>query len=219
MLKKYDEYIEKLLLAQYEVSEMIEHKLERGEIREDFIKDQVERQFGGIKCCKGVLTDINGDNQSGQIDFIIPKTNARLRQLGEHSLFVGEDVLFVIEVKSNATGTDFKELNDKAAKIKSLDGSRTPRVGMFCYYYDLQMKTLLKRLGYIYDEEIQGFLQDESITPVYENIDFIIALDDNEELYQNKYFFAIRNNENNFTVYLDGPVSKYFFKLLGSSFE
>jgi hypothetical protein len=222
MLDKYDEYIEKLLLAQYDVSELIEHKLERGEIREDFIKHQVERQYRGISCCKGILTDVYGANQSGQIDFIIPKRTARQRQLGDHSIFLSEDVLFVIEVKSNAKGTDFKELNEKAGRYKALEGSRVPMIGMFCYYYDLQMKNLLKRFGYIYDNEIQAFVQQDECELAYPNIDFVIALDCNEELGRNRRFFIIRdenNPTNGYMLFLDSPVSKYFFKLLARSIE
>lgn len=220
MLDRYDEYIEKLLLAQYEVSEMIDHRLTRGEIREDFIKHQVQLQYNSINCCKGVIADANDQNQSGQIDFIVPKHNARNRKMGDYSIFGIDDVLFIIEVKSNATGNDFKELNEKSGNYKTMAGTDAPMVGMFCYYYDLQMKNLLKRFGYKYDDEIQGYLQEEDYELTYPNIDFVVALDYNEEFGHSRYFFTIKDESNPagaYALYLDSPVSKYFFKLLARS--
>ena len=39
MFKEINTYYQKLLNAQYDVAEIIDHLLTRGEVREDFLKD------------------------------------------------------------------------------------------------------------------------------------------------------------------------------------
>lgn len=216
MLNKYDEYIEELLLAQYNVSEIIEHMLTRGEIREDFIKDQIIKQFPHIKCCKGVITSASGNEQSGQLDIIIPKEGARERCLGAQHLFSCEDVSLVLEVKSAATGTHFRELNDEAKRIKSFESSSYPRFGLICYNYNLTKKNLLKRFGYTYDSEIMSFEYSDQLRHEYPNIDFVLALEKDEENGYSKCFFITKDVEGEYYLNLSEPVSKHFFKLVGS---
>lgn len=220
MFDKYDLYIEELLLAQYRVSEMIDHKLTRGEMREDFIKHQVALQYEQLSCYKGVVADANGENQSGQIDFLVPKPNARKRRMGDHFLFSVNDLSFVMEVKSNATGTDFTELNQKAESYKAMEGSESLNIGMFCYYYNLKMKNLLKRFGWGYDAEIQSYQPLVGVECEYPYIDFVIALDDTEEDERKKCFFLMKDPTNQNTPYMlyqDHPVSKYFFRLMSKN--
>jgi hypothetical protein len=220
MFDKYDEYTEGMLLAQYRVSEMINHKLTRGEVREDFLKLQIELQYDGIRCCKGVIADCEGQNQSEQIDLIIAKPNAQVRRMGSHSLISVDDAVFIIEVKSNATGADFTALNSKANRYKSMNGGQSLLVGMFCYNYDLKMKTVLRRFGYAYDEEVQGFQKQSGIALQYNSIDFAVSLDENEEedTGQQRGFFVMKDETGGYALYLErSPVSKYFFRLLRRS--
>lgn len=216
MLNKYDEYIEELLLAQYNVSEIIEHMLTRGEIREDFIKDQIIKQFPHVRCCKGVITSSIGDEQSGQLDIIIPKEGARERCLGAQTLFSCEDVSMVLEVKSSATGTHFKELNDEAGKIKAFESASYPRFGLICYKYNMTKKNLLKRFGYAYDSEIMSFEYSHQLRHEYPNIDFVLTLEKDEENGYSKCFFMTKDVAGEYNLSLSEPVSKYFFKLVGS---
>ena len=199
---------------------MIDHKLTRGEMREDFIKHQVALQYKQLSCCKGVVADANGENQSGQIDFLVPKPNTRQRKMGEHSLFSINDISFVMEVKSNATGSDFSALNNKAKTYKAMKGAESLGIGMFCYYYNLKMKNLVKRFGWGYDADIQSYQPLEDIECEYPYIDFVIALDDSEEDERKKCFFLMRDNTNpntSYMLYQDHPVSKYFFSLMGKN--
>ena len=39
---EFDQYSEDMLLAQYEISEIINHELMKGEVREDFLKSTLE---------------------------------------------------------------------------------------------------------------------------------------------------------------------------------
>ncbi|MCX7749206.1 MAG: hypothetical protein N2645_20275 [Clostridia bacterium] len=218
MFERYDDYTEKLLLAQYNVSEMVEHKLMRGEIREDFLKLQIENRYRDIQCCKGAIVDVNGQNQSGQIDLVIAKQCAQVRRMGGHSIISVDDAVFIIEVKSNAKGTEFTSLNDKAMQYKAMEGGHSVLVGMFCYYYELKMKSLLRRFGYVYDEDLQAFQQQPDINPPYSGIDFVVCLDDDidDDTGSFKRFFIMRDETNDrFVLYQENPVSKHFFKLLG----
>lgn len=216
MLNKYDEYIEELLFAQYNVSEIIEHMLTRGEIREDFVKDQIIKQFPHVRCCKGVITASTGDKQSGQLDIIIPKEGARERCLGTQTLFSCEDVSMVLEVKSSATGTHFKELNEEAEKIKAFKSASSPRFGLICYKYNLTKKNLLKRFGYTYDNEIMSFEYSHLLRHVYPNIDFVLALEKEQENGYSRCFFITKDLTGEYYLNLSEPVSKHFFKLVGN---
>ena len=221
---KFDEYVEDLLLAQYRVSEIVEHPLTRGEIREEFIRHQIEQRYEHMRCYTGIIAEDAGNQQSGQLDLIIAKRTAEKRTLGNHAMIAAEDAVFVIEVKSNATGTDFKNLDERAAKYKTFTGGVEMSVGMFCYFYDLKMRNILKRLGYAFDEEMDGFVLSTDIVPKYKNIDFIIALDNDEDsdTGQSRAFFAIKDETQEDTVFRlfqNRPVSKHFFKLIKRGLE
>lgn len=45
MFAEFNQYSENLLLAQYDVSEIIEHELMKGEVREDFLIDVLKSRF------------------------------------------------------------------------------------------------------------------------------------------------------------------------------
>jgi len=76
---KYDEYIEKLLSAQYEVAEIFPHQLTKGEAREDFVKNIISSRFKTIGISKGALSD--GEKYSGQCDTIIFNSTAPVKNI------------------------------------------------------------------------------------------------------------------------------------------
>ena len=79
LLDKFDEYFQKLLIAQYDISEIIEHKLTRGQMREDFLKRVITDQFPNLSITSGVITD--NRTQSPQTDIIITKHSCRSPRL------------------------------------------------------------------------------------------------------------------------------------------
>lgn len=214
---QYDEYLEEMLQVQYNVSEIINHKLTRGEVREDFIKYQINKQFPNIGYYKGVLVNSDGDKQTGQLDIIIAQSDARIRKFGSHSMVNVNDCKMVIEVKSNATTRDFKKFNDTANEISGMCGKNSaPLCGMFCYNINMSCSTLLKKFGYNYDREIKAFVYNNSNKNIYNNIDFILCLDVNEDknIEDIKKFFIIKDrNLGIYNLFRDIPVSKYFFRL------
>ena len=53
---EFHKYTENLIQAQYVVSEIIEHELTKGEVREEFVMDTIQRGFGNdINLKRGFL--------------------------------------------------------------------------------------------------------------------------------------------------------------------
>ena len=196
-LDEYDYYIEELFQAQFDISEkIITHQLEKGQTREIFIKDELKKRFENINVKKGFVTGANRPENSSQIDILILKNGAQNRGLGDNFLYSPTDVSVLIEVKSNATGTDLNKFNDDIQKIKDQSpDSEYPLFGIFCYRIALLKRTILKRFGFNYDAEndltTYNLGQEEisqgdysNLELEYPNIDFILTIhrsDDGEK--------------------------------------
>lgn len=182
--ERYHYYSQNLLLAQHKVSEIIKHPLTRGEVREDFIIEYLNKS---IQNCKDYLKrgfiDLGADSQSGQADILLVKKFAETINLGvrENVIVNPEDCLMVIEVKSTLTGNYLDEFNSEAKRIKGAN----PNIvcGMFAYKADLEKKTIMNRFGYDYDSETKTFFDSvkEPLPTRYSYIDFILLLDKLEE--------------------------------------
>ena len=194
---EFDQYSEDLLMAQYEVSNIISHELMKGEVREDFLIDIL------ASCSepkpifvKGTLSD--GISDAGQLDIILCRPNSHIRKLGTQSFVEKDDALCVIEVKGNCTGKDLKKAVKKANTIKNLKGEpNSPLLyGIVCYKLDLEMKTIMSRFGYSYDKEndtyfdnanIPNEIQDNWKVIEYLDIDFFVSLEEDKKIFLRKY--------------------------------
>ena len=108
MFTEYYHYTERLLSVQYDVSEMIKHSLTRGEVREYFLKDVIEKTFNNsLELQRGIL-DI-GEEYDSQIDLAILREKTISPKIGDKTLIDPENCLMILEVKSNAKG---KEMTD-----------------------------------------------------------------------------------------------------------
>lgn len=221
-LTKFDEYIQKLLLAQYEVSEIIEHKLTRGEIREDFLKEQILKRNRKYRATNGIIADAEG-NQSCQCDCLLVSNQAQTRGIGKQEIVDINDVLFVIEVKSNITGTDLKKFNKDIEKIKKMKHqNQFMRFIMFGYKISLKHKTVLKRFKHYVDKQSGVIIYDETGQETYPNIDILISLDENEDLSEvsevNKQFVIQRfEAQKGFFKYVYNsahPIIRQFFGII-----
>src|SRR3990172_8993482 len=95
---EFDQYSEDMLMAQYDVSEIISHELMKGEIREDFLMTTLEScSEPKPYLVKGTLSD--GDDDAGQLDIILCRPHSHLRKLGTQCFVSKDDALCVIEVK------------------------------------------------------------------------------------------------------------------------
>lgn len=132
IFEEFHRYTENLIQAQYNVSEIIQHELTKGEVREEFVMDTIQRGFGNpINLKRGFLQV--GAQQSNQMDILLLKQNAPVVNLGNQTIVSPEHCLMVLEVKGNATGNDLKEYNDKIGLMKTMQAVSYPMFGIFCY--------------------------------------------------------------------------------------
>jgi len=200
-----DEYLEKLLVLQYKASEMIVHKLTRGELREKFLMNIVREEFPKITLSDGIIS--KGRWQSSQGDFFRLTDNARV---GTMKVYDANDCMLFMEIKSKAKKNEFVQMEKHASEIKQKNCKIC--VGMFCYSTVAMQETVLKQFGFKYDSSIMGYNGYDSRIDEYPNIDFIYSLgvigkDDNRS------YFVIKDISENKTLYQDFPVIKYFFNM------
>lgn len=177
---QYHHYSQNLLLAQHEVSEIIKHNLTRGEVREDFIIQYLNKSIQG---CEGFLKrgfiNLGKEEQSGQADILLVKQFAELIDLGNRGNVIvnPEDCLMMVEVKSTLTGTYLHELNAEAQRIKTVN----PNIicGMFAYKSEMEKRTIMKRCGHDYDTDTKTYFDSKKEpSPIfYPFIDFVLLLD------------------------------------------
>ncbi|MGN6542512.1 MAG: DUF6602 domain-containing protein [Ginsengibacter sp.] len=178
--EQYHNYSQNLLLAQHEVSEIIKHKLTRGEVREDFIIQYLTKTITDCNSyIKRGFVNLGEEEQSGQADILLIKKFAENIDLGTRGNVIvnPEDCLMVIEVKSTLTGTYLNDFNTEAKRIK--DANPNIVCGMFAYKADLEKKTIMNRCGHDYNIETDTYY-DSGIEPLptwYPYIDFILLLD------------------------------------------
>lgn len=192
---EFDQYSEELLMAQYDVSEIISHQLMKGEVREDFLISTLEScSDPKPKLVRGTICD--GQKDVGQLDIILCRPHAHLRQLGTQCLVEKNDALCVIEVKGNCTGRDMKKAEEKAMMIQNLNGEQCPQYGVICYRVDLELKTIMNRFGYTYDVVNKSYFDNATIPNEaeadwrkidYPNLDFFVSLEEEKKLFLRKY--------------------------------
>jgi hypothetical protein len=222
MFDEFHKYTENLIQAQYVVSEIIKHELTKGEIREEFVMETIQKGFGNIINLKRGFLQVN-NQQSNQMDILLIKHNALVANIGSQIVVSPENCLMVLEVKGNATGNDIKEYNDKIEIIKAMNANSHPLCGIFCYKIKLVEKTILKRFGYSYDAETNSFFDEYNVhnnipglPVIYPNIDFLISIEIDE--YGNGKQLYLRKDETNgrYIKSVEFPVLKNLFSLTSS---
>jgi hypothetical protein len=219
---EFHKYTENLISAQYNVSEIIQHELTKGEVREEFVMDTIQKGFSNTINLKRGFLQV-GSVQSNQMDILLLEQNAPVVNLANQTIVSPESCKMVLEVKGNATGNDLKEYNDKIAKIKDVQTGSCPLFGVFCYRIKLTEKTILNRFGftydissdYFYDEYDSGKNVSGRVTE-YPNIDFLISIEI-DELGQNKQFYLRKNDvTGRYIKSVEYPVLKNLFSLTHS---
>ena len=177
MFREFYEYTANLLVAQHKVSDVITHPVIKGEVREHFLKEIIEKTFpDDIKFHRGLIAYDQTDQN--QIDLFIKRKGAQTMNFGNHICIHPDDCIMMIEVKSSATGSDLKDFNLRAKKIKEqCETNKPPVCGLFCYKMALEKITALERFGYHYDDESVMYLQDEELILQYPYIDFFVCID------------------------------------------
>ncbi len=221
---EFNKYTENLIQAQYVVSEIIKHELTKGEVREEFVMDAIQRGFANeINLKRGFLQF--GDEQSNQMDILLLKQNAPVANIGNQTIVQPENCLLVLEVKGNATGNDLKEYNEKIEVMKAMQADSYPIFGVFCYRIKLVEKTILKRFGFTYDN-FSGSFYDEyktdennpdnnnpGLAVEYPNIDFLISIENDEEMNAKQYYLRKDEATGRYIKSVEYPVLKNLFSL------
>lgn len=219
---EFDQYSEDMLLAQYDISEIISHELMKGEIREDFLKTTLESCSEPKPLIfRGTVSD--GTNDAGQLDLILCRPFCNPRRMGSQCLIEKKDAICVIEVKGNCTGRDLKDADEKAADISALDGDTTPLYGVICYKVALQEKTILQRFGLSFDASTQTYydsalnLNEEEHNWAnihYPNIDFFVSFEDEKKIFLRKY--QLSPGIYRFVRIVESPIIKAVFSMTNS---
>lgn len=223
----YDTYIERLLEAQYQASEIIEHDLTRGECREHFLRSLVESEFPSLQALKGVLS--GRSKQYGQCDCAILPKSCRCRTLGNQNLINPEDARLIVEIKSTITHSDLIKIN-KLGRRLSIDFAESyPLVGIFGYRISVLQDNFLKKFGFsiirTHPEEnlcVTIYAPDQ-IENLFPYVDFVISLhevktsEDNIQMTDKRKFF-LRHDRISGQVLMpaENPVVKHLFQLIES---
>ncbi len=219
---EFDQYSEDLLMAQYEVAEIITHELMKGEVREDFLITTLEScSDPKPKFVKGTVSD--GQADAGQLDIILCRPHAHPRRLGSQCVIEKKDALCVIEVKGNCTGQDLKRAKMKARVIQNLHGQESPQYGLVCYKVALEMKTIMNRFGYSYDIQNQTYFDNATIPGEaeadwrkieYPELDFFVSLEENKKVFLRKY--ELSPGKFRFIRSMQSPLIKELFSMTRS---
>lgn len=204
-----DTYLQKLLELQYRVSEPITHKPTKGDLRENFIHRMVLEQFPNLILKKGILC--SQEWQSTQADFLWLKDNARIGNLGVYDL---NDCKLFMEIKSCATAAELQAIENTAEALKArcLD-ERSMHIGMLCYSTTAKEQTILKKLGFWYDKEIQAYSSYQPNLDKMKHVDFLYSLNIQKDDNPTTPYFVIRDYWGSCTLYKDNPVIQYFLNL------
>lgn len=201
-----DTYLQDMLKMQFQVSDAINHKLTKGQLREKFIHQMTLDQFPNLILRSGILC--LGNWQSTQGDFVWLKDNARIGNTGIYDL---NDCRMFMEIKSCATASELRSIETTAITLKDKhSGEISIRVGMFCYSTTAKEKTVLKKFGFSYDSELKSYSVHQSDMDQMKHIDFLYCLNICDDEGSSPYF-VVRDCMGDCTLYQNNPVIQYFF--------
>lgn len=217
-------YLDDLLRLQSSAADTYEHFGVLGTVRENFIIQQLKDRIDNLNIHGGQVIG-NGLN-AGQKDVIVRKMGTLNPDHGGQVRIIASDCAAVLEVKSNAVGTDFRDFNKKARIIKS----ENPKVkcGFICYKLGAKKRNILKKFGVSYDMDLLNFEISSQLPIDLGFIDFALCLDDSEEIIMrngkeytyNKFFFIQKNKiSNQHNLILKPPFSFYFLSEIQSAFN
>lgn len=189
------------------VSDNISHRLTKGELREKFIRRLVQDEFPSLMLKSGILCSDTW--QSTQGDFLWLKDGARVGNLNLYDL---DDCRMFMEIKSSATAAELRAIDETASNLKQRYAGESPiKVGMFCYSTSANEKTVLRKFGFTYDREIEGYNAYGQSKDTMRNVDFLFSLNisDNQDELTSPYL-VVRDYSGSCILYKDNPVIRYF---------
>ncbi|MCG9770132.1 hypothetical protein L1D59_16150 [Pseudoalteromonas piscicida] len=214
------EYIDELLRLQSTAVEKFKHKGVLGDAREEFLRDQVKGRLDrvGDRLHKGEVFYQN--IEYGQHDIILRREDTVNPNIGNQVRICSTECAAIIEVKTNAKLTEIRDFERKSNELKRHNANLV--CGIFCYKIAGKTSTVLARCGYKFDKTYQTFESDNS-KKEYSSIDFIICLDEEEEvngtdhnrepITYNKGFFLKRSSIS-YDLFKGAPYSEWLFQEL-----
>lgn len=205
--EEIDLYLQDILKMQYMVSDNISHRLTKGELREKFIRRLVQDEFPMLLLKSGILCADTW--QSTQGDFLWLKDGARVGNLNLYDL---DDCRMFMEIKSSATAAELRAIDKTANIIKQrYTGESMIKVGMFCYSTSANEKTVLRKFGFTYDREIDGYNAYDQSKDRMHNVDFLFSLNISDEQDESTLpYLVVRDCSGSCILYKDNPVIRYF---------
>ncbi|EGR1128609.1 DUF6602 domain-containing protein [Vibrio cholerae] len=212
------EYIDELLRLQSRAVEKFKHTGVLGDAREEFLRYQINERLDHVdgRLHKGEVFYQNIEH--GQHDIILRRKGTVNPCIGNQVRICSTECVAIIEVKTNAKLTEIRDFERKSKQLKIHNENLL--CGMFCYKINGQTSTVLARSGYIFDREYQMFEPDDS-KKEYSSIDFIICLDDEEEvnglshskepIVYSKGFCLVRDSSS-YKLFKAPPYSKTLFQ-------
>ncbi|MCR9696705.1 hypothetical protein [Vibrio parahaemolyticus] len=173
------EYLDELLRLQSRAVEKFKHKGVLGDAREEFLRHQIKERLDRVddRLHKGEV--FFQDIEYGQHDIILRRKGTVNPSIGSQVRICSTECAAIIEVKTNAKLTEIRDFEHKSKLLKNHNENLV--CGMFCYRISGKTSTVLERSGYKFDKEYQMFEPDDS-KKKYSNIDFIICIDDEDEV-------------------------------------
>lgn len=200
-----DTYLQNMLKVQFQISDMIDHKLTKGQLREAFIHRLVLDEFPHLILKHGILCD--GTWQSTQGDFLWLTDTARIGHLDVYDL---NTCKMFMEIKSCATAAELRAIEKTSELIKEKHRGEEPiHIGMFCYSTTALEQTVLKKMGFSFDRELKSYNIYQSELDQMRHVDFLYSLNISEDPSLSPYF-VVRDYMGNCTLYRDNPVIQYF---------
>lgn len=205
--EEIDLYLQDILKMQYMVSNNISHRLTKGELREKFIRRLVQEEFPTLLLKSGILCADTW--QSTQGDFLWLKDGARVGNLNLYDL---DDCRMFMEIKSSATAAELRAIDETANNLKQrYTGESLIKVGMFCYSTSANEKTILRKFGFTYDREIEGYNAYDQSKDRMRNVDFLFSLNiSNDQDETTLPYLVVRDYSGSCILYKDNPVIRYF---------
>ncbi|MBF0988381.1 MAG: hypothetical protein HXK68_01630 [Clostridiales bacterium] len=200
ILEQIDLYKEKVLQYHYEVSSIIEHNLTKGLLREQYIKDLIEKDMPNTKTYSGII--VYNNKQSPQTDLITLNDNCNLNNI---NIFDINNVKNIFEIKSKMQTKHIKTINNTLKELKFTN----PNIkgGIICYKLDCNESNLLKKFGFTFDKDIKSYINNEKDFYEFSSIDYIISFDSDNE------FILSRDISNRFVLDKKKPIISKFLMI------
>lgn len=215
-IQQFDINTEERLLQESERCNIISHMPSIGASREKIIADEIRSRFSHLKVHEGFICSDFDNYESSQIDVLICKPDAHIREIPPHVLVEPEDVIITIEVKSSLAKEHLVELNDLILKIKALYNVGEIKVGIFAYRATVSQETLLEYFGIKYDFTYGTYEESDRIICPF--VDFVTVLDTKHRENYRKPFLISKDRYGKFQWVIKSPIIGMFMTIVKSTY-